>query len=555
MDRLLHNSYALLLGTLLFISGTAFAVEEDVDTQLIRAARDGDLEKVVNLLENGADVNAAQMDGTTSLAWAVYDDNEAMVDFLIRAGRDGADVNAMNEYGVTPLHLACTNQNSAIVAKLLQAGADPNQAKWTGETPLMSCANTGTVAAVRDLLDHGADVNASESTQDQTALMWAAAEKHPDVIKLLIERGANVHAVSRTIPEPESFLIETPGSMGQNFPTTLRFREETGGFTALLFAAQQGELESTRHLLDGGADIDFSTMEEGSALVIATAAGHEDLANYLLDRGADPDVADAYGLTPLHFAVHEGVMIMNNWAPAETDRYGWMRPNLPGLTRSLLEHGADPNPRVKHAWSFLDNPFLARAMEDPSQIDIVGSTPLLLAAASGDMESMRILVEHGADIHAKTFGGATLFMLAAAAGVERDVRDEHEAIEAAKYVLSLDDFDVNAVLTDNRAKNGPGAGKIDGRNIAHFAVTLAWPDMIRYLADIGVDLDHGDRYGMTPLMIAMGDPQARYYRNIPVGRYDDRYRRPRANEKIEKLLLEVGASPFTGEIVDKGSID
>jgi ankyrin repeat protein len=555
MDRLVNNSYALLFGILLLFSGTVFAVEDDVNAQLIRAAREGDIERVVTLLESNADVNAAQQDGTTSLAWAVYNDNVAMVDLLIRSGRDGADVNAMNEYGVTPLHLACTNQNATIVAKLLQAGADPNQAKWTGETPLMSCANTGIAAAVRDLLDHGADVNANESTQDQTALMWAAAEKHPDVVKLLIERGANVHAVSRTIPEPQPFLIETPGSMGQNFPSTLRFREEHGGFTPLLFAAQQGDLESTRHLLQAGADIDFSTMEEGSALVIASAAGHEKLANYLLDRGANPDIADAYGLTPLHFAVHKGVMIMNNWAPAETDKYGWMRPNLPNLIKSLLEHGADPELRVKHAWSFLDNPFLARAMEDPSQIDIVGSTPLLLAAVSGDTASMRILIEHGANIHAKTMGGATLFMLAAGAGVERGVRDEHEAIETAKFVMSLDDFDINAQLTDNRAKNGPGAGKIDGRNIAHFAVTLAWPDMIRFLAEIGVNLDHGDRYGMTPLMIAMGDPEARYYRNIPVGRYDDRYRRPRADQKIEQLLLEVGASPFSGQIVDKGSLD
>jgi hypothetical protein len=79
--------------------------------------------------------------------------------------------------------------------------------------------------------------------------------------------------------------------------------------------------------------------------------------------------------------------------------------------------------------------------------------------------------------------------------------------------------------------------------------------MIRFLADVGVNLDHADRYGMTPLMLAMGDPEARYYRNIPIGRYDDRFRRPGANEKIEKLLLEVGAKPFAGTIVNKGSID
>ncbi|NNE38987.1 MAG: ankyrin repeat domain-containing protein [Gammaproteobacteria bacterium] len=398
-------------------------------------------------------------------------------------------------------------------------------------------------------------MNAAESTQLQTALMWAAAEKYPEVVALLVERGANVHAVSKLIPEAEPFHVETPGSMGLNFAHTLRFREYTGGFTALLFAAQQGDMESTRILLDAGADIDFATEEEGSALVVASAAGHEELAKYLLQRGADPNINDAYGLTPLHFAVHRGVLIMNNWAPSETDKYGWKRDNLPGLATAILEHGADVDPRVEYAWPFLDNPFLSRAVEDPAQIEIVGSTPLLLAAASGDIELMRLFLEHGANKHAKTYGGATLFMLAAGAGAERGIRDEKTAIEAAKYVLSLGDVNINTVLTENDAKNGPGAGKIDGRNIMHFAVTLAWSDMIRFLADLGVNLDHTDRYGMTPLMIAMGDPQARYYRNIPVGRYDDRYRRPRANEEIEELLLEVGASPFTGKIVDKGSVN
>ena len=543
------------LAALLLLPGLATAIGEDIDTEFVRAAKSGDLEKVQSLLNNQADVNAAQKDGTSALAWAVYNNDENMVDLLLRSGADGADANAANEYGINPLHLACINQNNSIVRKLLRGGADPNRTKWTGESPLMTCANTGAVSAVKDLLDNGADINASESTQDQTALMWAAAEKHPEVVKLLIERSANINALSKIIPEPEPFVQKTPGSMGQNFPTTLRFRELSGGFTALMFAAQQGDLESTRLLLDAGADIEFTTPEEGSAIVVATAAGHEELAIFLLQRGADPNIADAYGITPLHFAVHKGVLIMNNWMPAETEKYGWERNNMPALIKALLEHGAEPDPKIKHAWSFLDNPFLARSMEDPAQIDIVGSTPLLLAAASGDLDSMRILVEYGADINAKTFGGANLFMLAAGGGSERSVRDEQKAIEVAQYVLSLGDTDINAQLTDNRAKNGPGAGKIDGRNIVHFAVTLAWSDMIRFLADVGVNLDHSDRYGMTPLMIAMGDPEARYYRNIPVGRYDDRYRRPRANEFIEKVLLEVGTSPFTGTIIDKGSID
>ncbi len=548
------NKFVTLIFLSFLLPGITFSMDHDMDAEVIRAVKRGDIQAVETQLDNGGNVNAAQNDGTTALAWAVYHNNDDLIDLLVNYG-DGADVNAPNEYGVNPLHLACMNQNADIVSKLLRAGAEPNNNKWTGETPLMTCANTGTLEAVRALLDNGANVNAAESTQLQTALMWAAAERYPEVVALLIERGANVHAVSKLIPEAEPFHVETPGSMGLNFAHTLRFREYTGGFTALLFAAQQGDVESARLLLDAGADIDFATEEEGSALVIAAAAGHEDLAKFLLERGANPNIKDAYGLTALHFAVHRGVLIMNNWAPSETDKYGWERHNLPELAKALLMHGADVDPRVEYAWPFLDNPFLSRAVEDPAQIEIVGSTPLLLAAASGDIDLMKLFIAHGADKQAKTYGGATLFMLAAGAGSERGIRDEASAIEAAKYVLSLGDVDINWQLTENDAKNGPGAGKIDGRNIMHFAVTLGWPDMIRFLADLGIDLDHTDRYGMTPLMIAMGDPEARYYRNIPVGRYDDRYRRPGPNKKIEELLLEIGAAPFTGKIVDKGSVN
>jgi ankyrin repeat protein len=253
-DMKFHVAALIFLSVL--VPGISYPMGNDMDGELIQAVKRGDPQSVRTLLDNGGNVNAAQNDGTSALAWAVYHDNEPVVDLLVNYG-DGADVNAPNEYGINPLHLACMNQNAEMVNKLLRAGADPNNEKWTGETPLMTCANTGTLEAVRALLDNGADVNSAESTQLQTALMWAAAERHPDIVKLLIERGANVHAISKLIPEAEPFHVETPGSMGLNFAHTLRFREYTGGFSALLFAAQQGDMESTRILLDAGADINI----------------------------------------------------------------------------------------------------------------------------------------------------------------------------------------------------------------------------------------------------------------------------------------------------------
>ena len=136
------------------------------DERLIAAVRNGDQASLMSLLDRkDVDIDAGRADGSTALAWAAYEDDEQAVDLLIRAG---ADVNKANDFhGVTPLALACANGNSRVVRKLLDAGADPDRAQWSGETPLMTCANTGAVDGATALLEHGADVNATENEEDQ----------------------------------------------------------------------------------------------------------------------------------------------------------------------------------------------------------------------------------------------------------------------------------------------------------------------------------------------------------------------------------------------------
>ena len=521
---------------------------------LLTAARQGDITTLQSLLNGNVDVNFARADGSTALAWAVYGNNPEAVDLLIRSG---ADVNAANDYGVTPLSLSCANGNSAVVQMLLDAGADPNRAKETGETPLMTCSSAGALEAVKTLLAQSADVNAKENEEDQTALMWAAVEKHPQVVQELIKHGADVHARSMLIPEPEPYIINMPENetvLGTNYPKTVRFAEISGGFTALHFTAQQGDVESARILLQAGADVNSPHQEHGSPLVITIASGHKDLALFLLENGADPNIADAWGIAPLHYALHKGVLILNNFKPSVTDRFGWARQNMPKLVEALLDYGADPDARIKHSFAFLDSGFLGRAMDDPPQIDPAGATPLLVAAAAGDLASMQILAEVS-DTNATTIGGATVFMLAAGAGAERGSRSEEDALQAARFALSIGGGSVNDHLTD-LAPDGPAQGQEDGRTTAHFAAPLGWSRMIRFLAENGADLNAKDRYGMTPLQLAMGDPEGRYNRQIgPHGDYDYRYRNPPAegkgNQKLAELLLQLGAEPFTGEYRDR----
>jgi len=520
------------------------------DMRLVEAASRGDFTALKTHLDAKADVNSARADGTTALAWAVYHNDSEIVNLLINSG---ADVNASSDYGVTPLHLACENQNPDVLRKLLKAGADPNRSKLTGETPLMACANTGSVSGVEELLAHGADVNAKENNEGQTALMWAAAEKNSKIVRMLVAKGADVHARSEILMEPEPFIIkidEYNSTFAANYPDGVRFPRTSGGGTALLFAAQQGDLESVEALIEAGADVNTEHQEYGSVLIVSIASGHEDLAIFLLEKGANPNVKDAWGITPLHYALHEGLHLIHNYRPTSSDRFGWKRKNMPNVVKVLLDHGANPDAQIEYSYPFLNDLFLARSTENPPQVDPVGATPLLLAAVSGDAESMRILVEKGnADKKASTIGGATVLMLAAGVGVQRGSRNEQEALQAASLALNMGG-DVNQYLTE-RALGGPAKNKEDGRTAIHAAAYLGWNDMISFLVKNGADVNAKDRYGMTPLMIALGDPEGRYHRQVGAGNYDFRFRSPAGDKKTAELLLELGAEPFTGEFRDR----
>jgi uncharacterized protein len=328
------------------------------DLRVIEAVRRRDQKALNTLLSARADVNAAQPDGATALAWAVHLGQREMADALIKAG---ANVNAADEHGDTPLTLASANGDGVLVQKLLAAGAKADAARWNGETPLLLAAGAGSLDGVKALLADGADVNAAEPRLGQTALMWAAAEGHGEVVRGLVEAGARVNAPSQS------------------------------GFTPLLFAAVKGDVPSIKVLLDAGADPNYSLPSGGRPLMVAIAYRRPAAGLALLEGGALATARhERTGSAPLHVAAQQGDLTM---------------------VRALLDRQADPNARTNRSSA----PAGARGGGGGRGGAAGGQTPLMLAAINDREAVMRTLVAAGADPSIRGQDGSNLLMMAAGA--------------------------------------------------------------------------------------------------------------------------------------------
>jgi ankyrin repeat protein len=480
------------------------------DDPLIEAARTQDQQNVRALLSRKADVKASSADGSTALLWAAHWNDLTTAELLLRAG---ADPNTANDFRTTPLSQACTNGNAALVELLLKSGANPNTPIATGESPLMTCAKSGSVEAVRALIAHDADVNAREPVEHQTALMWAISQRHPAVVKMLMEAKADLHARTRK------------------------------GFTVLHFAAREGDKEIVLMLLGAGVSVNVRTEPDGPAtgeagganaagggntvastrnakgnaptsgytpLLVATVRGKVELALLLLDHGADPNVADA-GFTPLHWAAA-------TWENGSSNPvYGFEDPmsGIPDrraklkLVKALLAHGADPNARMRR-----------RPPVGGGYTDVAGATPFLLASSVDDVEIMQILLAAGADPKLVTSTKATAIM--AATGLNHLVGEsavtEAQALAAVKFLLDLGLDPKGATSFGENALFGPAY--------------RGWNTLLAQIIGLGVEVNAVSRAGITPWLAASGQ--------------GDRLGGVLYNNEGADLLLKHGADPKLG---------
>ena len=439
---------------------------------LVAAAKSADHAAALAALNQKADPNVADTDGSTALLWAVHNDDVELVKKLLAAGADAKKANA---YGATPMSEASIVADVAVLEALLGAGADVESKNPDGQTALMIVARSGNVAAAELLIKHGADVNAREDRKGQTVLMWATAESQPAMVKVLLAHNADANARS-TVYDWDRRVTAEPRM--KNMPS--------GGFTPLLFAARQGCLECAKELIGAGARVDVTDPDGITPLLSSVLNAHFDTAKYLLSAKANPNKWDWWGRTPLYAAVDYNTLPHGG------------RPDRPSLDdttslqmiETLIAAGANVNAQLK-----LFPPYRSLRMDRGADAILdIGTTPLLRAARGADIAAMKVLIAHGALVDLPQVAGATPLMVAVGLANPTDTR--------GKFRTELDALAAAQILVDAGAD--VNARDARGRTALHATAAQGYTDVAKFLVEHSADLKAADNDGVLPADAALG---------------------------------------------------
>jgi uncharacterized protein len=500
----------------------------------------GDQAALRRLVQQKADVNAAQIDGATALHWAVYRDDVAAVRLLLNAG---AKADVQNREGITPLYMAAVYGHAAMIEMFLKAGANAKQQGPSGETLVMLSARSGNPNAIRLLLEAGADVNAKESIRGTTALMWAAAEKQPAAVKALLESGADAAATSGAAGLPRNYMSQKVNvanveaamnrwreavKNNRTYEQQLAFEEANGKKVQRLlpdfgkddlptiarFVAQAASqfgagvdqiLEFvTPQLETNGRNVEeFNTLVREQLAEAQAAANDTDvIVAGLVGRGGG-------GLTAMTFAAREGDLESTKMLAAagadinQATEYGW----TPLLTATnnrhyqlatwLVEHGADVNLQNRGGWTPL---YIAT-----DNRNIEGGDYPVAKPDMNDLEFIKVLLDHGANPNLRVKDntltrtiftmqwffedGATPFVRAAQSG----------DVELMKLLLAHGaDPKMATDFGDTALSAAAGIGWVEG--VTYERSRAANVEAVKLLLELGLDVNSANRDGRTPLM-------------------------------------------------------
>src|SRR2546427_302721 len=266
------------------------------DVRLLEAVKRRDDKAFTALLRARADVNAAQPDGATALAWAVHLGERRMAEALLDAG---ANANTADEYGETPVTLAAANGDADLVRRLvaaggtlLEAGANPNVALLSGAKPIIVAMQYRHAAAALVLLEGGADISARDRAGN-TTLHLAAQAGDMNLVRALLAKRADPNA--RTPKSMAPVGARGGGGLGRG--------GMAGEPTPLMIAARGDHEDVMRALVAAGADATLRAQDGSSVLMAGASGARLKTFTYAYEIDSNVDVVTTTGNTPMHVAV------------------------------------------------------------------------------------------------------------------------------------------------------------------------------------------------------------------------------------------------------------
>jgi len=425
------------------------AANEFGATALYAASEHTDPAMVQKLLAAGADPNMALPSGETPLMVAANHGNLETVRALLAGG---ADPNAKESNGGhTAVMFALSQKQAVIIDELVKHGADANQASQTGFTPLMFAAQQGDADSARILIKAGAKANAAQPKTGLTALMIACAEAKAQTVDVLLDAGADANMRDRNgyaalhravrdsdyginLPEKDAILaivkslLKHGANPNQRIEQDKQLAADEIKRGANAFYGKRTALTVTEILLQGSTPV-----------VLAAEVGNIDAIKALVEAGADPNIPTEEGTTALTMAAGAGTDVQRAREPEE-------RALAAQTVKFLVEHGADVNAVGQFGW-----------------------TPLHAAAYQGQNDMIEFLVKNGAKIDQKDAFGQTalsisLSVLTKEIGARRLQIPRRYRQETAQLLLklgasSLDKTGVNVVLQRSGDETLGAAGK------------------------------------------------------------------------------------------------
>ncbi|XP_074195565.1 ankyrin-3 isoform X18 [Rhinolophus sinicus] len=475
----------------------------DANASYLRAARAGHLEKALDYIKNGVDINICNQNGLNALHLASKEGHVEVVSELLQRE---ANVDAATKKGNTALHIASLAGQAEVVKVLVTNGANVNAQSQNGFTPLYMAAQENHLEVVKFLLDNGA--SQSLATEDGfTPLAVALQQGHDQVVSLLLENDTKgkvrlpaLHIAARKDDTKAAALLLQNDNNADVESKMVVNRTTESGFTPLHIAAHYGNINVATLLLNRAAAVDFTARNDITPLHVASKRGNANMVKLLLDRGAKIDAKTRDGLTPLHCGArsgHEQVveMLLDRAAPILSKTKNGLSPlhmatqgDHLNCVQLLLQHNVPVDDVTNdyltalHVAAHCGHYKVAKVLLDkkanPNAKALNGFTPLHIACKKNRIKVMELLLKHGASIQAVTESGLTPIHVAAFMG------------------------HVNIVSQLMHHGASPNTTNVRGETALHMAARSGQAEVVRYLVQDGAQVEAKAKDNQTPLHIS-----------------------------------------------------